>query len=386
MSDPSDYRQQGDLAVLGFTNMWTKDDTEDSTDLHQQVPQNIAPNMDCSLEAHMIQLKSTILPLLRQQAIKVTLLPGTADLPAEAAHKLKLIVEVQSEMRATLRQIQNMVQALGLFSLCREDRVTLPGPVDDQHSKEFKRFRLTRLDDLLQMGLLEDLGGLFSHTSRTIQIRGLSNHPTSYPHPIYLLDGLIKYILEDVDSIVRWLEKPEFDVVQDDWHAYIACLNNDLKILYMSPTMVNPGDQTHEDRLRATQLTQLALPVARLSIMFLNKLSKQDGLNKKPLQSFTEMRSEQLLALCLLSQNVSRSVQTIVFTSASGRTSNLPGELTKLEECLGSALVLIKDHFLPLIPDTDGFTNQTYFRTWFNNWSTTFNLAIRNLTNACQET
>ncbi|KAI9614340.1 hypothetical protein H4Q26_009488 [Puccinia striiformis f. sp. tritici PST-130] len=109
-------------------------------------------------------------------------------------------------------------------------------------------------------------------------------------------------------------------------------------------------------------------------------------MNRKRLPLYTKMRSKQLETLSLLSQDVSRSVQAIVLTTASGRTTNLPFELKELGDCLGSALVLVKEHFLPLIPDTDGFTNQTYFSTWFDNWSTTFKLAVRNLKNACRET
>ncbi|KAI7936726.1 hypothetical protein MJO28_015625 [Puccinia striiformis f. sp. tritici] len=378
MADPSDYRQQGDLAVLGFAKIWKRDDAEDSTNMCQRL-------LRCSLETHMIQSKPTILPLLRQQVIKITSLPGQGDLPEEAAYKLKLIVEAQSETKDTLQQIRDSVQALRIHSRAEADQETCPGPEDDRNYEEMKRFRLERVY-ALQMRLLHDLDRLFSHTSRTIEIRGLSNHLTSDLRPPKLLDGLINKISEDVDSIVRWLAEPEFDAVQDDWHTHIACLNNDLKTLYMRPTKTNSDVQTPNQRLRVTQLTQLALPVARLSIMFLNKLSKQAGMNKKRLPLYTKMRSKQLETLSLLSQDVSRSVQAIVLTTASGRTTNLPFELKELGDCLGSALVLVKEHFLPLIPDTDGFTNQTYFSTWFDNWSTTFKLAVRNLKNACRET
>ncbi|POW16710.1 hypothetical protein PSTT_01222 [Puccinia striiformis] len=229
MADPSDYRQQGDLAVLGFAKIWTRDDAEDSTNMCQRL-------LRCSLETHMIQSKPTILPLLRQQVIKITSLPGQGDLPEEAAYKLKLIVEAQSETKDTLQQIRDSVQALRIHSRAEADQETCPGPEDDRNYEEMKRFRLERVD-ALQMRLLHDLD-------------------------------------------LRWLEEPEFDAVQEDWHTHIACLNNDLKTLYMRPTKTNSDVQTPKERLRVTQLTQLALPVARLSIMFLNKLSKQAGMNR----------------------------------------------------------------------------------------------------------
>ncbi|KNE93682.1 hypothetical protein PSTG_12963 [Puccinia striiformis f. sp. tritici PST-78] len=135
--------------------------------------------------------------------------------------------------------------------------------------------------------------------------------------------------------------------------------------------------------LEATRLSQVALSVAKLSRIFINKLSKR-GMNMKGFPLYTEMCSVELMILSRLAREVVDSVDRISFNVERALTSNMDRLTEILEKPSISSLVLVNKHALPPMPDTINFHIQSYFKTWSAAWFTHFTSPFCILLAACR--
>ncbi|WAQ81289.1 hypothetical protein PtA15_1A629 [Puccinia triticina] len=96
-----------------------------------------------------------------------------------------------------------------------------------------------------------------------------------------------------------------------------------------------------------------------------------------------QMSSDQLKSLGELASVVAVHLRCLIMAVALGKdiygfTSSTHREMAKrLAECFEAALALIRLHFLPLVPDTDGFPGQNYYKAWLTTWHTQLALAIQ---------
>ncbi|KAI7936731.1 hypothetical protein MJO28_015630 [Puccinia striiformis f. sp. tritici] len=383
--DLSHCRQLGDLAICGFHDLNEKYnrimDTDEGTNIYVQRRRSIAPATDYSQGEHFTELTSRLLPMLKQQVAKIPLIPEPDDSPAEAARKLKLIIEVQAELSTTIGQTRYAINALRPTPLGR-----CGDPPDDQHWWHLKRFRLSGLNVIFELHVLNPcLHYLFYRTASKIRLRRLTNHPV-YEYDacdLFAKEGSVEMTLEKIDELIRCLEASELDLLQDDWSRDKEGLESDIETLYSLAYPTNQPQETNRPNKppsqRVTQLAQLALPVVKLSRMVFNKLSRRGGMYTEGLPLFTKMCSVELANLCRFARDVSKSVGHLTSYIEGGYRPDMYLRTYELEQCFKYPLSLIHKHILPLLPDTNHFPNRTYYKNWFATWSTEFDLAITNL-------
>ncbi|KAA1118946.1 hypothetical protein PGT21_011044 [Puccinia graminis f. sp. tritici] len=362
--DLSDCRELGDAAIRGFGDLCEKyssiPDTDVAINISVQRGRSIAPSTDYSPEEHCHILTAMLLPMLKQQVVKIPLLPEPADSPTEAARKLKLIIELQAELNTTIGRIRFAVNALRPPPLRRYGY-----PPDDSHWNRLKRFRLSGLNGTFEYGVLESgLLKIFYGVASTIRLRRLASRSAS-TYDRYLKEGIINLTLGNIDEMIRCLKGSELDLLQDDFIKGRDQLNSDIETLYnLAYPLQEPNGHIKPPSQQATQLAQLALPVAKLSRVFMNKVSRR-GMHVKEFPLFTEMCSVELVTLSRLSREVSDHVRGMVSNVKQADTSDIAGQGKQLQERFNVSLKLIKQYILPQIPDTNDFPNQTYFKTWF---------------------
>ncbi|KAH9447346.1 hypothetical protein Pst134EA_029385 [Puccinia striiformis f. sp. tritici] len=391
--DLSHCRQLGDLAIRGFQDLNEKYnrivDTDDGANISVQRIRSIAPAIDYSQGQHFNRLTSRLLPMLKQQVVKVPLLPEPDESPVEAARKLKLIIEVQAELSTTIGQTRYAINALRPAPLGRYGH-----PPDDRHWGQLKRFRLSGLNGIFEFYVLDTcLRNLFYRTTSEIRLRRLTNRPADEydAREYFAKEGSVDMTLEKIDELIRCLEGSELDLLQDDWSKGKEALDNDFETLYSLAFPTTHSEQPNRPNKkppsqRATQLAKLALPVAKLSRMCINKLSRRGGMDTKGLPQFTEMCSVDLVTLCKLTREVSESVGRLTSNINVGYRPDMYSRASELEKCFRIPLLLIHKHILPLFPNTNVFPNQTYYKNWFATWSTEFDLALGNLRAADRNT
>jgi hypothetical protein len=371
-----------DAAIRGFGDLLEKYsrilDTDEAINISVQRRRSIAPalKLDDSPEQQYNRL-TWLLPVLKQQVVKIHLLPEPADSPTEAARKLKLIIKVQAELSTTLGRIRFAVSTLRPTPLRRYGY-----PPDDQDWYRLKRFRLSGLNSLFEYGVLDNgLSNIFRDAKSTIKLRKLTNKSAS-TYDTYLEEGLIDLTLKKIDEMIRCLEGSELDLVQDDLIRGRDQLNSDIETLYSLAYPIShsqePKGRKRTHSQQATQLAQLALPVAKLSRTFMNKVSRR-GMRLKGFPFYTEMCSVKLATLSKLSREVSDHLGGMVSSVKQASKSDTAQQAGQLRDRFNYSLDLIKTYILPRIPDTNDFPNQAYFKTWFATWSTEFKLSVDNL-------
>ncbi|KAI9603245.1 hypothetical protein H4Q26_002563 [Puccinia striiformis f. sp. tritici PST-130] len=140
----------------------------------------------------------------------------------------------------------------------------------------------------------------------------------------------------------------------------------------------------------ATQLAKSVVPVMKLSRLFFDKMSRR-GMNQKKLPLYTTMSSHQLNTIDELAQNIEGRLTTILRglgdadTYHEPDTSELLTEVVQeIEAHFDAGILLILLHFVPIIPDTDGFPVQNYYKDWLATWNTQLSIAVNNHLEACK--
>ncbi|KNF04200.1 hypothetical protein PSTG_02551 [Puccinia striiformis f. sp. tritici PST-78] len=125
-------------------------------------------------------------------------------------------------------------------------------------------------------------------------------------------------------------------------------------------------------------LARSAITITKLCRLFFKQLSRR-GMNKRRLPLCTGMHSYQLQTLGDSVDEVHKFITNIKLSIEQAETTykhviidQLTREAENLSTRLSSSLVLILLHFVPLIPETDGFPSRTYFVTWFATWQDQF--------------
>ncbi|KAI7936335.1 hypothetical protein MJO29_015638 [Puccinia striiformis f. sp. tritici] len=208
---------------------------------------------------------------------------------------------------------------------------------------------------------------------------------------------------EGIESIIKWLDGSEFDLIQWNWPTGIQNIEDQLKQLMILISNRPPS----EDEENLVELPMEALggeilevaksipPIIKLSRLFFNKLSKPE-FHRKQLPISTGMRSDQLEKLDTLTTTIREDLDRFLDGL---KTSHLTRAVTRqdreitvkaivqitgsLDEHFNAALFLIFMYFVPVIPDdTKRLSIQNNFRTWFVVWYDHLRLALHYLEEA----
>ncbi|KAI9610244.1 hypothetical protein KEM48_002605 [Puccinia striiformis f. sp. tritici PST-130] len=333
------------------------------------------------------QLHSSILPGLRSQIVTLSDLTDPDDLSKAPGSQLKLISDVQSELNHTLDQI---ISAISILYAQPPDPLTIRG--NDGHLEECKYFRLNNFLHYLADFLLEDIKPVCSASSELIEKLKLSTDPDQFNSDVYVVrvrEDLLERksdFLASIDGVIQWLTGTDFDIVQLDWKNEILVLDELLETIRdLTGYSVDPTEYNS-----LIPLVKLVIPLIKLSRIFSNKLSVQ-GMNRKRLPMYSKMCSHDLDSIALLLGHVTDDLSEIasplrydLWSPAAETCQALIETVQSLQDRLKSSLLLILTHFPPIVPDTQDFPIQNYYKAWFTTWQTMFTMAGDNFLNAAQ--
>ncbi|KAA1097465.1 hypothetical protein PGT21_007955 [Puccinia graminis f. sp. tritici] len=379
-------RQQADVVIKRFTKLVDKCQSARGNDFTLSA-QNPTLSIDEAelKKGLLLQLESCFLPQLRQQLITLLQLTNPYELLEAAASKLKLILEIQAGLDLTLDQILCAIDLL-----CPQPMQSKSDRINDQHLKELKRYRLHGLYSYIKNHILPDIHEVFLDSGELIRRLNFSTKTYKAKDDAALAR---KKLMEGgssclfwVQQTINWISATELDISQGiTWESNPKIEEHLKYLLSLDPTI---NIQHKRPRGYVIKLVKSIVPVVKLSRLFLSK-SSQRGMNRKPqVAPFTTMSSNQLDHIAdLASETDDQLVEigTILKEfDGSGRertSQKLANAVEKLETRFQTACFLILFHFVPLIPDTDDYPNQKYFKDWFATWHTQFTIAIGNLLN-----
>ncbi|KAI9610254.1 hypothetical protein KEM48_002615 [Puccinia striiformis f. sp. tritici PST-130] len=351
-SRKEDHRQQGDLVVEAFNSLIAKCKAEDDD---SSATRDGREKYD-GLVIDQIDLKKSLKP---------------SDLLKNPHSKFDFISEIQSDLDRTLDQIFSARRVLCPLP------IKLPSTrINDYHLKVFKSYRLYSLQYALTSCFLDAIICVFYHFGDLIRQLKL----TTQKHDC---KADLASVREDILCEVGWRnEKREIGESVQELLSMISPANPATK-----------GEKQSERKPlseSATQLAKSVVPVMKLSRLFFDKMSRR-GMNQKKLPLYTTMSSHQLNTIDELAQNIEGRLTTILRglgdadTYHEPDTSELLTEVVQeIEAHFDAGILLILLHFVPIIPDTDGFPVQNYYKDWLATWNTQLSIAVNNHLEACK--
>ncbi|EFP84742.1 hypothetical protein PGT21_007415 [Puccinia graminis f. sp. tritici] len=385
-------RQQADVVIKRFTNLVDKCQSARENDFTLSAndftlsAQNPTLSIDETelKKGLLLQLESCFLPQLRQQLITLLQLTNPYELLEKAASKFKLILEIQAGLDITLDQILCAIDLL-----CPQPMQLNIVRINDQHLKELKHYRLHGLCHHIKELVLPEIQEVCFDSTELIRRLNFSTKTYEAKDDVALAarENLMAEVSNCsylVEHGINWMVATELDTTQGIWRKHTFRIDEHLKYLLMlDPTINIPHKRP---RGYVIKLVKSIVPVVKLSRLFLSKSSER-GMNRKPLVSlFTTMSSNQLDFISDLPSKTDRQlaeIETLLkeFNGSARERSELKKAVQEITTRFETAFLLILVHFVPLIPDTDVYHNQKYFKDWFATWHTQFTIAIGNLLN-----
>ncbi|KAH9466875.1 hypothetical protein MJO28_000516 [Puccinia striiformis f. sp. tritici] len=370
------HQEQADLVVDGFKGLLSKyDPYSDSlndrrrTRVHREKAHISRPEFEKVL---FNRLHSNLVPLLGQQIANLSRSLNPTHFQNYLVLTFQLILEVQSKLHQTLNQIESAIE-----TICAHRTTIRSRRVNDQNLQHFKLFRLDGLCRDYTEGLMPEIVDFFKESRRLINLLKIPKKVTESRKDLKSARQCIidrtSSIMVRINTHIEWYNGPEFDLVQLGWPKETHRIDDSLGELL---SLINQAKYNSS----VTQAARLLVPLFKLSRLFFNRISKR-GMNQKPLPLFTSLRTDQLVLLEGLPGRVASYLTHLLeYLRGSVIPSHHVNEVAKcIEEEFESPLFMISLHFLPLIPDTDGFPTQNYFRTWLVTWCNLLSLAIQHL-------
>ncbi|KAH9452184.1 hypothetical protein MJO28_008953 [Puccinia striiformis f. sp. tritici] len=398
-SRKEDHRQQGDLVVEAFNSLIAKckaedDDSSATRDGREKYDGLVIDQIDLKSDL-LFQLHSSYLPQLRHQITTLSESLKPSDLLKNPHSKFDFISEIQSDLDRTLDQIFSARRVLCPLP------IKLPSTrINDYHLKVFKSYRLYSLQYALTSCFLDAIICVFYHFGDLIRQLKLTTqkHDCKADLASVREDILceVDHSLFMIEEAITWVNGSEFDIVQVGWRNEKREIGESVQELLSMISPANPATKGEKQSERkplsesATQLAKSVVPVMKLSRLFFDKMSRR-GMNQKKLPLYTTMSSHQLNTIDELAQNIEGRLTTILRglgdadTYHEPDTSELLTEVVQeIEAHFDAGILLILLHFVPIIPDTDGFPVQNYYKDWLATWNTQLSIAVNNHLEACK--
>jgi hypothetical protein len=321
------------------------------------------------------QLKSHLVPLLSNLIINMHLCFDPAHILKDPASNLQLILEIQSQLDHTLRQIKRAINII-----CPEK----DGDSSEsyKHLQKFGHSRLIPLNTALRDDLWSKTSELIELCCRSIKGMGLS-HPYVRHGGCYWKRNSKRTsaVLAVIDSATLYLKQSDFDLVQRDWPKPISAMDGMLE-----ECMQWIHETTLTRRMKPfIQLALLLLPIIKLCRLFFNRLSKY---GQKSLPFCISMHYDQLESIKSLPHKVAGCLEKfLVRLKTPLRDGDGSPEIylsisaKSLKASFELPLIYISHYFVILISNTVNLPEQNSFKTWYATWCNTFNLAMDNLKN-----
>ncbi|KAH9445916.1 hypothetical protein MJO28_012243 [Puccinia striiformis f. sp. tritici] len=415
-SESEQEQQQGDLVVQGFASLCKnynpgKYHVECKRAHRWAKGEGFQPHELDLRKAFLNQLRSSLLPLLREQTNSLSELLDPSRLQIDPEPTLELILDTQSELDTTLHQIEDALNNLHYKS---DPLVKSSEREDDGHFKEFKGFRMFGLDNRFR-GLLHPTTSLFEQSQKLIRQLELSTEESQstssnisdseeVQSPPINIALTRKQIINSAccssnaaESMIEWIQRSDIQLLQHFWTSHLRRIDSGMEQLLKLISL--PDDSEGDDGLSDDHITppseltiQLAyqvLPTIKLSRLFCKKIIT-NGLNSKRCPLCTDLSSKQLTDLSDLSGEVATLVSFLVGQLKMFRYRfAIPGAIDSLwhathmlKRWLKSQVPCLSLHLIPLVLDTDSFSAQDHLKDWLMIWSTQVNVAIQNFQDA----
>ncbi|KAI9630365.1 hypothetical protein KEM48_014091 [Puccinia striiformis f. sp. tritici PST-130] len=215
-------------------------------------------------------LGTNLLPSLKNQITHLSNIMERSELLKDKGTKLNSISQIQSELDQTLYQIVSLV------AVVRRRTLFSPADTDDRHLKELKGFRAQDIKPLRPYISTQGHADTGDNSSgardrwgdQTVERPRILLHPGGLGDNVFQIHRLLRLVTDVISSA------NDSDDVDDN--------DNDSEIVHPSRP--------------AIRVLQSMIPVIKLSRLFFKKLLRS-GMKETPLQSYTEMSSDQINAL-----------------------------------------------------------------------------------------
>ncbi|KAH9452191.1 hypothetical protein Pst134EB_016147 [Puccinia striiformis f. sp. tritici] len=368
-------QQQGDLVISGFKGLISVIE-EFTGDYSSTRPTHTTSHkID-----HMSKLESRLLPQLQKQ-INTILEPLVApDSPDEPCSRLQSILDFQPRLLVTLKQIISAIRILDPGS----DYENI-GHIDQDHN-ELKPYRLDMIYDTSRT-CLQNITFFFQACNGLIKELKLSTNARVEPEDDVSvngedLDAECRKLLKEIQTILNYIQIPEFDLVQGEWPDEKGFIDDKIEDLFkqINPTSDDDNEDIEEALLPVLKSFE---PVLKLTRLYLSKLTLP-SMDRKLVSYCTEMSSRELRTLDQLGCDINlalgivteRLSDIICEAEPSEYEQSVEAGMEELQDVFKLATPLILQHFVPIIPETEGLQN--YLREWFNTWNSQITLAINN--------
>ncbi|KNZ47781.1 hypothetical protein VP01_614g1 [Puccinia sorghi] len=356
--------QRVDLLIQRFSSLQKKCETYVETE--RRGPIDII-GQHHSKEYHWLRLQSSLLPHLQQQI----------DDLLDSLHLSKLICP----------KILNSYQ------------------VNDQYLKELKIYRINGLHNCFRQALQKI--AIFSGTSsepiqqlKMVNKQFTGRFRTRVANTGATLMNVASLVSSSVQTILKWLQGSEFDLVQDD-SPLITSLDYKPLIDMRVPelmALINATARCEEDgdhfawdefgiepltSKSDIEVTKLLIPIFKLCRLFFKHLSVP-GIDRKSLPLYTHMSSQQLRIITELPSAVHFHLDAIMDNLRVSELGEVVDQVINLEGTFGAACNLILLHFAPIVPNSGCSPVRDEFRNWLTTWKTQFNIAVSNVVHCIQ--
>jgi len=348
-------------------------------------------------------LRTTLLPSIKSQITTFLQSLDLSESPIHICPDPESTAKIVTVLHRTLSKTRNAVEHLALGP-------PMPSSKNDQHLKDFKKFRIHRIlwktKALIQENLCDLLGSCLllievwdgEEDQRDLEFQekwALSRND---------ITRLATKSKLRVDEIIEWSKLSDFAILQDEWRvsarkltemleSFTAMLNGEYDSSKGPDENENGVDQVEDKahRTRALQLAQSGLPLMKLARLFFDKVTKAS--NQMPFTLVTHFSSENHEFLTEKMNSFYLSVNHVYcelcLIYASDR--NIAMGIRKLKEKIEETLrnhdkVLLELAFL-LVPShttADRPASNSNFKTWFRPMSNLIVLASLNLLEAAR--
>ncbi|KAI7960810.1 hypothetical protein MJO28_001299 [Puccinia striiformis f. sp. tritici] len=337
------------------------------------------------------ELQSSLLPSVKEQ-IDSLLLSLDLCRPRSRKHPspdFGLALESLSHLDQTLEKTVSSIECISLES-------PLPAETDDHHLKHCKEFRCSRLLWKIK-GMVEGhLCELFRNCIQFIRVWELSSrHPYSFEHQTKISQkeaDVLSITVESshlIDTIIGLFGKTDLAILQEEWLAASESLSSVLEFLIVlsncrkdhpkkqessNPSVSLADGRTKARRAEVAEVARSAVPLVKLTRMFLKKISTSTNAQRLSFSLDSELNSETLNQLhqqpISIAERLDQFVRTLWMIHKKDEVihdkDRIHTLLNGISDTLNSTLLLLTIH---LIPTTHSINHRAahsepQFKTW----------------------
>ncbi|KAH9445450.1 hypothetical protein MJO29_011729 [Puccinia striiformis f. sp. tritici] len=386
---PQEVRDQADLVLQSFESLRNKCNPYPDPPCNRQFLEEVLSHLfmdNSTWEERLLNwLQLFLLPALHRRLIAFSLSLYLPALQKAPESQLKLVLRDQKELEGIIYCINVSLAAISPESM------SSPSRVDDQNLERLKAYRLHNL----RAKFAEASEEIFENCqlgSNLIDHIKLSPAAFNLRGDVdFMGDWFTLTAVEAVEAVIGSITGSDLDVAQNCWKDDLEEIDS---MLWGIETVAKPGTYVGYEGQRpirklarepVIKLAYMAIGIIKLAKLFFKKLSRR-GMATKRFPVVTTMCSEQISILAQLVGQVARDIMKLLalLTQAEANdpaaTSHEFIQVAKdIKSRFDLPLLVVANHLIPAIPDTDRLQDRDYFKNWFMSWDTELTCATEKL-------